>query len=237
MQFIKTHNTMKKVSTKKGAAAKAAATAKATTKRSAKAAGSKAAFDKAQTLSAAEAKAAKAENKAQAIVALVKGFNFEAQDKAIGVAQKDLFMERTLPLARKMANLEKQIKAVTNKQRVAFAEWEPFGVTQQHMKTKLVGKYCRVGRGLANAAHVKAFEAWCRKENCNPTLVNADKYLGGKKPASKKASATLAKLSINAKELGTEKGAIATKTAAGWDSNISKAALRNYFLEQAELLK
>ena len=229
------HTEMKKVSTTKGAAAKAAATAKATTKRSAKAAGSKA-FDKAQTLSAAEAKAQKAENKAQAIVALVKGFNFDAQDKAIGVAQKDLFMERTLPLARKMANLEKQIKAVTNKQRVAFAEWEPFGVTEQHMKTKLVGKYCRVGRGLANDTQVKAFEAWCRKENCNPTLVNADKYLGGKKPAPK-GSDSLVKIAVNAKELGTEKGATATKTAKGWDSNLSKAELRNLFLAWAEELK
>ena len=230
------HTTMKKGSTTKGAAAKAAATAKATTKSSARAASSKGAFEKAKTLSAAEAKAQRAENKAQAIVSLVKGFNFEAQDKAIGVAQKDLFMERTLPLARKMANLEKQIKAMTNKERIAFAEWEPFGVTQHHMKTKLVGKYCRVGRGLANAAQVKAFEAWCRKENCNPTLVNADKYLGDKKPAPK-GSDSLVKLAVNAKELGTEKGATATKTAKGWDTNLSKAELRKLFLTWAEELK
>ena len=230
------HTPMKKVSTTKGAAAKAAATAKATTKSSAKTAASSASFEKAKTMSQAEAKAAKAENKAQAIVALVKGFNFEAQDKAIGVAQKDLFMERTLPLARKMANIEKQIKAVTDKERIAFAEWEPFGVTKKHMETNLVNKYCRVGRGLANATHVKAFEAWCRKENCNATLVNADKYLGGKKPAPK-ASDSLAKIAVNAKELGTEKGATATKTAKGWDSNLPKAELRNLFLAWAEELK
>ena len=227
---------MKKVSTTKGAAAKAAATAKATTKSSAKAAASTASFEKAKTMSQAEARAVKAESKAREIVALVGGFNFEAEEKAIGIAQKDLFMKRTLPLARKMANLEKQIKAVTNKERIAFAEWEPFGVTKEHMKNSLVNKYCRVGRGLANAAQVKAFEAWCRKENCSPTILTADKYVGGKKPAPK-SSDSLAKLSINAKELGTEKGATATKTATGWNSNLSKAELRNYFLEQAELLK
>ena len=228
---------MKKVPTTKGAAAKAAATAKATTKSSAKAAGSSASFEKAKTMSQAEARAVKAENKAQAIVALVNGFNFEAQDNAIGVAQKDLFMERTLPLARKMANLEKQIKAVTNKERIAFAEWEPFGVTKKHMETKQVSKYCRVGRGLANAAQVKAFEAWCRKENCNPTLVSADKYVCGKKPTTKKDSDSLVKIAVNAKELGTEKGATATKTAKGWDTNLSKAELRNLLLTWAEELK
>jgi hypothetical protein len=222
---------MKKVSTKKGAAQQAATTATATTKKTQRSAS----FEKAKTMSQAEAREAKKQAEAQALLGLVKGFNFDASLKSIIGDLDGIWEHKTLPLARKMANLEKQIKAVTNAKSIKATEWELFGVRPEQCKSKLVGKWCRVGRSLANKAQERAFEKWCNEHDKNKGLRTALECIVSKgEPPPKKT--TLVSISVNAEELGTEKGGTMKKTATGWDGTMSKAEMRTQLLKWAEEL-
>ena len=222
---------MKKVSTTKGAAAKAAATAKATTKKTQRSAS----FEKAKTMSQAEAREAKKQAEAQSLLGLVGEFNFDASLQSIVGDLDSIWEHKTLPLARKMANLEKQIKAVTNGKNVKATEWELFGVKPEQCKSKLVGKWCRVGRNLANKAHERAFEAWCTEHNKNKGLRTALEWIASKGDTPPKKT-TLVSISVNAEELGTEKGGTMKKTESGWDGTMSKAEMRTQLLKWAEEL-
>ena len=186
-------------------------------------------------MSQAEAREAKKQNEAQALLGLVGEFNFNASLKDIVGDLDGIWDRKTLPLARKMANLEKQIMAVTNGKNVKATEWELFGVRPEQCKSKLVGKWCRVGRNLANKAQERAFEKWCKEHDKNKGLRTALEWIASKGEAPTKKT-NLVSILVNAEELGTEKGGTMKKTESGWDGTMSKADMRKQLLKWAEEL-
>ena len=108
---------------------------------------------------------------------LANGFNFSKHVNEMFQEQQEIFKRKTLPLARQMAKLEKQIKLITGRQRVKASEWRLFGVTESQIKSKLPAKYIRVGRHISNHSDLQSFEKWCCENDQNLTFNSALYYI------------------------------------------------------------